>query len=493
MSFKTKLLLAFLVMIVPLGVIGGQAWRNVQEEARALRTLEESLSRNRIFAEAESGIYRKLRKIRDYLTGWDADARQDFEQLDKQVRGRLEEWRAVTIDPEDRELALALEDLDAEIGALGRRAFALQEDGRQAEAMGLIRHELNGRLLPALDATIKAIYTSSRTHNIQRAFRNLQATERSTAMILGAIVFSSVVFGVVFSLVVARNLARPVHELKTMMSYVGAGDFARARAVPVSSGDELGHLARTFAAMAQQLERAQQELVQSEKLASIGHMSAAVAHGLRNPLASIRAATQLAHHQLASDSRQREHLEAVIDEVDRLERRISHLLDFTKPVPFAPAAEPVGPLVERALGVFSERLARQDVDYRVDVDGGLPALWVDGPQIEQALLEVLGNALEAMPKGGTLSITAAIAPGSPPPLVTLAIQDTGDGIPEAVLHRVTEPFFTTKADGTGLGLAIARRFVEQNRGTLTITSRERAGTLVTITLPTRAAGNAAEV
>jgi signal transduction histidine kinase len=485
MSFKTKLLLAFLVMVVPLAVIGAQAWRNVQQETVALRTLEESLSRARIFAEAESVIYRKLRKIRDYLSGWDGNAKRDFEQLDARVQGKLEDWKRATVDPEDRRLARALEELDAEIGAIGRRAFALYEDRRQDQAHRLIREELNGRLLPALDATIRTIYTSSRTHNIQRAFRNVQATERSTTMILIVIVLASALFGVAFSVLVARSLARPVRELQTMIDLVGAGDFARARAVPVRSRDELGELARTFAAMAERLQRAQRELVQSEKLASIGQMSAAVAHGLRNPLASIRAATQLSHHQLPPGSPQREHLQAVIAEVDRLERRISHLLDFTKPVAFAPAAEPVRDLVDRALSVFPERLVRQGVDLRVDVDRALPAAWVDGPQIEQALLEVIGNGLDAMPKGGTLTVSAAAASTNGIPAITVSIQDSGEGIPEAALARVAEPFFTTKADGTGLGLAIARRFVEQNRGVLTFASRENQGTLVTITLPTR--------
>jgi signal transduction histidine kinase len=491
-TFKKKLFLAFSVMVVPLVIIGAQAWWNVQQETVALRTLEESLSRARIFAEAESVIYRKLRKIRDYVTGWDTEAKDEFERLDSVAHTRLEEWKQATMDPEDRRLAGVLEQIDGEIGTLARRAFALYEDRQQDRAFALVR-ELNGRLLPPLDATIKAIYISSRTHNIQRALRNLQATERSTTMALIVIVLSSVVFGVLFSLLIARNLAKPVGKLTTMMELVGRGEFDRARAVEVRSRDELGDLARTFAAMAERLQHAQQELVQQEKLASIGQMSAAVAHGLRNPLASIRAAAQLSLHQLPTPSPQREHLRAVIAEVDRLEKRISHLLDFTKPVPFAPAAESVRDLLERTVSVFSERLARQGVDLRLEADTALPATWIDTQQIEQALIEVVSNALEAMPKGGTLAITAAPSPGpAGDRLVTVSIRDTGEGIPERALGHVAEPFFTTKADGTGLGLAIAKRFVEQNRGSLTVTSRENEGALVTIALPTRAGDLAVE-
>ena len=492
MTFKKKLLLAFSVMVVPLAIIAAQALWNLREETRALKTLEESLSRARVFADVESVIYRKLRKVRDYLTGWDRRANDEFERLDSLLHPRMAEWTKSTLDSEDLRLAGVLEQLDAETDRVARQAFALYQDGKREQASRLIQNELNGRLLPALDGTIKAIYTSSRTHNIQRAFRNLQATERSTTMVLILIIFSSVVFGVLFSVLIARNLARPVGELKTMIEMVGRGEFDRAHAIEIRSRDELAGLAREFVKMAERLKRAQEEIIQSEKLASLGQMSAAVAHGLRNPLASIRAVAQLSLHQLPAISPQREHLLAVIVEVDRLEKRISHLLDFTKPVPFSPVSQKIGDVVERVLAVFPEKLARQGVDVKVEMKPGLPDAWVDSFQIEQAFLEVISNALEAMPKGGGLSIAAVARRSDTGARIEISVADTGEGIVETALAHVSEPFFTTKADGTGLGLAIAKRFVEQNRGTLAIASREREGTVVTITLPTSAADTARE-
>ncbi len=489
MTFKKKLLLAFSIMIVPLGIIGAQAIWNLRQETVALTILEESLARARVFADVESVIYRKLRKLRDYLTGWDRQANDEFWLLDALLHPRMKDWRTAALDPEDARLAGLLERLDADVDDVARRAFALYRANQQAQASRLIQVELNGRLLPELDGTIKAIYGASRTHNIQRAFRNLQATERSTTMVLIVIISCSVVFGVLFSVLTTRNLARPVGKLKTMMELVGRGEFDNARAIQIRSRDELGGLAREFVQMAERLKQAQEEIIHSEKLASIGQMSAAVAHGLRNPLSSIRAAAQLSLHQLPAKSPQREHIQAVIYEVDRLEKRISHLLDFSRPVPFSPVAEKIGDLVERVLAVFREKLARQGVELKVDANHGLPEAWVDAFQIEQAFIEVISNALESMPKGGTLAIAASVKPGDGRPArIEIAIRDSGEGIPETALSHVGEPFFTTKADGTGLGLAIAKRFVEQNKGTLTVSSREREGTLVTIDLPTCAPG-----
>ncbi len=257
--------------------------------------------------------------------------------------------------------------------------------------------------------------------------------------------------------------------------------------IEVRSQDEIGQLARSFLQMTDKLKRAQESLIQSEKLASLGQMAAAVAHGLINPLASIRAVTQLSLRRVPREDPLREQLGSVVSEVDRLEKRITHLLDFTKPSPYHPVAEKPERLFQDVLPTFSEKFTEQGIRVRVDYAGDLSEVWVDPFQIELALLEVLSNAVEAMPKGGMLTISAcpheqggATSEGAN---VEIVIGDTGGGIPEDVRSRVFEPFFTTKADGTGLGLPIAKRFVEQNGGTLTVSSQENAGTSVRITLP----------
>jgi signal transduction histidine kinase len=232
-----------------------------------------------------------------------------------------------------------------------------------------------------------------------------------------------------------------------------------------------------------QLELAQEQLVQSEKLASIGEMAAAVAHGIRNPLASLRAAAQVAlRHPESPESR--EHLSVIIDEVDRLDRRVSHLLSFSKPAPYHPLRESVARLIEDLLPSFGEPLRERHVSLELALAPELPDVRVDPMQLEQALVEIVSNALDAMPEGGTLRI-AASADGDG---VAIEVADSGKGIPEKVLPSVCEPFFTTRADGTGLGLAIAKRYVEQNGGQLEIASLAGKGVTVRIRLPAEPAG-----
>jgi signal transduction histidine kinase len=215
-------------------------------------------------------------------------------------------------------------------------------------------------------------------------------------------------------------------------------------------------------------------------------MSAAVAHGLRNPLASLRAAAQLVrrHPQAPSSA---EHLSAIIEEVDRLDRRISHLLSFSRPAPYHPLQENVVRLVEELLPAFADLLRERRVELELDLPPLMPGVRVDPIQLEQALVEIVSNALDAMPAGGQLRISAAAETnnGGPPAAVVVEVSDTGPGIPDQVMPSVCEPFFTTRPDGTGLGLAIAKRYVEQNGGRLEIASRP-GKTTVRIRLPAAA-------
>jgi signal transduction histidine kinase len=271
-----------------------------------------------------------------------------------------------------------------------------------------------------------------------------------------------------------------VAELTGAMAVVGGGDLDHP--IQATSRDEIGDLARALARMTAQLRESRQQLVQAEKLASIGEMSAAVAHGLRNPLASLRAAAQLVRRHPASPSAT-EHLDAIIDEVDRLDRRISHLLSFSRPAPFHPVSESVPRILEELLPAVAQPIREQRVELEMAVPSGLPPVRVDPVQLEQVFLEIVSNALDAMPSGGRLRIGAFVSDGASPGDVVVEVADTGGGIPAHVLPSVCEPFFTTRQEGTGLGLAIAKRYVEQNGGRLEIASRPGVGTTVRVRLP----------
>jgi signal transduction histidine kinase len=478
-TFQRKLLLGFSLMVLPALLVGAEAIRSNLLERRALQALGQSMARTRTYAELETAMFDQSDIIWRYLTGMDPTARKEFRLAGQVVDYWQQRW-AAELRPEEMALADGVRGIQQQIQTAADSVFRLFDSGQRQAAFATAQRELKGRLLPALTQMNREIYRRARESSVRGAYTRLEEILASQERVLLMIVVLSLAGGLLGSWLISRSLARPIHELTGAMAVVGAGHLDHP--ITPRSRDEIGELASAFGRMTDNLRQSRAALVQSEKLASIGEMAAAVAHGLRNPLASLRAAAQLVRHHPEAPS-SREHLEAIVEEVDRLDRRISHLLSFSRPAPFHPLQENVSRLVEGLLPAFSQLLRERGVELQLDVPGVLPEVRVDPMQLEQALVEIVSNALDAMPSGGRLRIAAsADGHGAGTGYVTIEVTDTGPGIPDHVLPSVCEPFFTTRQEGTGLGLAIAKRYVEQNGGRLEITSRPGA-TSVRVRLP----------
>jgi signal transduction histidine kinase len=506
-TFQRKLLLGFSLMVLPALLVGAEAIRSNLLERRALRALGESMARTRTYAELETAMFDQSEVIWRYLSGMDPSAKHEF-QLAGQVVDYWQQRWAAELRPEEVALARSVRDLQQQIQIAAASIFSLYDSGRKQAAYTMAQQELKGRLQPALTQLNRDIYRRARESSVRGAYTRLEEILAAQERLLLLIVVLTLAAGLLGSWLISRSLARPVSELTGAMAVVGSGQLDHP--ITTDSRDEIGDLARAFAGMTEnlrqsrsdmvrlnreleakivQLERTQAQLVQSEKLASIGEMAAAVAHGLRNPLASLRAAAQVVRRHPESPS-SGEHLDAIIEEVDRLDRRISHLLSFSRPAPFHPLSESVPRLLEGLLPAFTELLRERKVELELEIPSALPEVRVDPVQLEQALVEIVSNALDAMPGGGRLGISATLSgKNGSGGEVSIDIADSGTGIPESVLPSVCEPFFTTRADGTGLGLAIAKRYVEQNGGRLEIVSRPGA-TKVRIRLPVASAAGA---
>lgn len=221
----------------------------------------------------------------------------------------------------------------------------------------------------------------------------------------------------------------------------------------------------------------------SERLAAIGEVSAAVAHGIRNPLAAIRASAQVALDALDDRPRVERYLRAITDEVDRLGGWLRSLLESVRPFELHPAPVDLNHVLRDLLALLERRLAAAGIAAEPRLAADLPRLTADEVQLQQALLGVLENAIEAMPGGGSLAVTTESCDTDGRAGVRVTIRDSGDGIAPDRLARVFEPLFTTKNRGTGLGLAIARKVVERHGGHIAIDSRPGVGTAVSLALP----------
>src|SRR6266704_106412 len=474
--------MGFALMVLPTLFVGVQAIRTNALERGTLETLGQRLARSRTYADVEDAMFNQTQVIWRYLGG-DPTAKQEFPLTVQVVDFRFDRWTA-DLPPDEVKLADAVRRIEADIQAVAARVFQLHDAGRRDQAALVARRELLERLQPTLASVNREIYRQARELSVQGAVAQMRSIVEAKRRVLWATVFVALVAGLVASWVISRDLARPLTELRHAMAVVGAGDLEHtiAQAIVSRSSDEIGDLARAFARMTEQLRQSRAQLVQSEKLASIGQMAAAVAHGLRNPLASLRAAAQLARHRVDAPAA-REQLDAIVEQVDRLDLRIAHLLQFSRPAPFHPLRESVRALVDGALAGFTELLRQRKVELALHAPATLPEIQVDPMRLEQALTELVSNALDAMPDGGRLEVATRAESGSSGAGVVVEVTDSGRGIAPEILPNLCEPFFTTRPEGTGLGLAIAKRYVEEAGGRLDIASTVGRGTTVRIWLP----------
>lgn len=288
-------------------------------------------------------------------------------------------------------------------------------------------------------------------------------------------------FGV---LVMSHNLLRPIRRLVTATERIASGDLDQR--IPVRSGDELGALTRSFNHMVRNLRDIQGELIRSEKLISMGRLSAGVAHEIRNPLNTMKGAIVHLQRRRPDDPLIREYTQLVLEEVDRLNHFVTEFLYFARQS--APTLVPtdLNDLIQHTLVLFEERLKETQVSIVKTLDPSLPLLPLDPHQMKQVIVNLILNAVDAMPEGGVLEVATGVETHNSAPLslktAVLEIRDHGVGIQEQDLNNVLDPFFSTKENGTGLGLPISQGIVESHEGTLTIRSRKGEGTTVTIVM-----------
>ena len=307
---------------------------------------------------------------------------------------------------------------------------------------------------------------------------------------------------------------KPVRRLAEGTRHVAQGDLDYL--LPETGQDEIGSLAVSFNHMTQELKKAQAEnlqwtqtledrvrqkteelerayrsLTQSEKMASLGKLAAVVAHEVNNPLAGILTYSKLLSRMAGKGfndnqrlSEAKNYLHLIEGESRRCGGIVKNLLTFARQTPINPQKNDLNEIVERCLLLIGHQMALQNIELEKSLEPHLPPLYCDTGQVQQALLVILMNAIEAMPQGGRLSVQSAYDPTRR--LGRVVVTDEGPGIPPEVLSRIFEPFFSTKSEegrGTGLGLAIALGIVQQHGGNIEVVSTPQKGTAFTVLLP----------
>ncbi|MEJ2209412.1 MAG: cache domain-containing protein [Anaerolineae bacterium] len=312
----------------------------------------------------------------------------------------------------------------------------------------------------------------------QAAFLQLlESFRRRVFLIAGA----TILLAILIAIPLAWSVSRPLSGLADATRRVSQGDWS-VRAAEVGYR-EMRTLAESFNTMVQALEDTQEQLVQKEKLASVGQLAAGVAHEINNPLGSVLLYADIMRKETPDDDvQQREDLEMIIREATRCKTIVNDLLNFSRQNEVM--AQETN--LNRLLDEMAQEAEKQDLYQQIEIvtrlGADLPTIQADPLQLRQVFLNLMSNAAEAMPEGGTLTLTTRRGPT--PGLVTVEVQDTGVGISEENMKKIFTPFFTTKpiGKGTGLGLAIIYGIVKMHRGQISLQSQPGKGTTFTITL-----------
>jgi signal transduction histidine kinase len=331
-----------------------------------------------------------------------------------------------------------------------------------------------------------------------------EATSRNTfSLIFAAITIAVVILGYLLS----TSIARPILRLRALSQAVAAGDLNQK--TELSRPDEIGELAEAFDTMTlhlrertdeaarlyaetvqrnqelaeinARLQTAQQQLVQSEKLAAVGQLTAGIVHDVKNPLAVIKGLAESLQEEPELQAYAQKDLALIRDSATKANQIVSDLLTFSRQSTPEMQTQDLKATVEAALRITSFLARKANAQVIATLPEQSVYVTYDAQQIEQVLVNLIQNAIHAMPQGGTLRVSMSQAEEA----VALAVQDSGIGIPPENLRRIFDPFFTTKpeGEGTGLGLSVSYGIITRHHGRIDVDSTVGQGTTVTILLP----------
>ncbi len=400
------------------------------------------------------------------------------------------------------------------------RVFTNPDGSRVLSTIQVIRNEAgcSGARCHASPAQQSVLGVLDVTMSLEPAEARLLDATRSAFLtsLLAVLMISAGLF-----FLISHRVRRPINRMIAATRRVASGDFRH----PVSGGatGEIGFLVSSFndmvaslssssqhiedwvetleqnvAEKASQLRAAQYQVVQAEKLSSVGLVAAGIAHELNSPLMAIITYAHLVHDTLPSESQARDDVQMIVREANRCAAIIRQLLDFSRKQDELPEPEPssVQRALQKAVELLKIELQNAGVELRTSIPDDLPMVEANEVQLQQVFVNLMMNAIHAMPDGGRLTVKADIAsrgdyanvklpPHHGTSLVRIRVRDTGTGIAPEDLGRIFDPFFTTKpvGQGSGLGLSVSMGLVRRYRGAILASSDGRSGAEFTVLLP----------
>ncbi|HEY6009947.1 MAG TPA: ATP-binding protein [Nitrospirota bacterium] len=332
------------------------------------------------------------------------------------------------------------------------------------------------------------------TQNLSKQERTTIATtiKMSTTLLVVALVLV-IVFGTIINIKLATSIATPIRTLEKITQKISLGDFSES--IEVKGKDELSSLETSFNLMEEKLQNAlwslehtieklrekQAQLVEAEKLASVGMLAAGIAHEINNPLTSVLTFSNLILEQCPKDGPWCDKLRIMVRETERARNIVRQLLNFGREANIKPVKININRPVEEIMDSLVAQEAFKGIELSMNLAESLPDVYADPAQIGQVVLNLALNAIHAITPPGTIEVSTRLADTS----VEIVFRDTGSGIAPEHIGKIFDPFFTTKGatKGTGLGLAVSYGIIKKHGGDIEVKSAPGQGTTFTVKVP----------
>ena len=457
------LLTTLLFSVLLLALCGTLAVWLSRQQSRTAEILGENIGSRRAAAKLEETLIELILHQR---------GSRDLEALQERAEDHLREINLFADKTEERRLVKQL--------TVGFRDY--QEKwtaGQSATAL----EDLQLRALPACQElrnfNARQIEESESEHQ--------QALQRMTwgLAVVGAL---GSLGGIVLGFGLSRGLRRTIHQLLIRVS--GASELLSQELPPVEWNraerdplqDQTPALLQQVEQVVRKLQQKEGEVRRAERLAAVGQLAAGVAHEIRNPLTSIKLLIQTSRRDPAAGALSEEDLDLIESEILRLERSVQTFLDFARPAKLERASCNLTTLMRHTLGLVRGRATQQKVLLQFTEPAVPVIIEADTSQLQQVVVNLLLNALDAMPHGGRVELSVI---GGPADLVELTVRDSGSGIPTNMVPRLFEPFATSKETGLGLGLVVSQRIVQDHGGTIHGYNPPEGGACFVVCLPTQ--------
>jgi signal transduction histidine kinase len=432
-TFSYRITLGLLVMAILLIIVGALAFittKDVQGVSRAI--MKENVSSLKAAEELELALLNQKGMVASYFLDGSSAWLKTLEDRKKDFDSWFKKAQDVALTAHEKKILQDVSVLYKTYDRQRNKAIRLYQSGNTAEAKNVLLNDMR--------TTIDALYNKCEDLILanEALIAKAEVTSQGNVIRMTSLIWSMIIITLILGSMTGFFISRKINE----------------------------------------------QLVRAAKLASLGQLSANVAHEIRNPLTSIKMRLYSLKEEAKKYSTVFEDLNVIDEEINRMESTVNNFLDFARPPEFNLQSADIAQILEGTVNLIAPKTRSQNIVIQKQLHDVPLKLKIDKEQIRQVFLNIMLNAIEAMPSGGILKIDAVKSKDKKSNTVLeINIRDTGTGILPEIKNKITEPFFTTKAEGTGLGLFIASRIVKMHKGSLDIDSCSGKGTTVTLRIP----------